>query len=352
MIYDCFTFFNELDLLEIRLNVLKDVVDRFVLVESPWTHTGDPKPLFFKLNKARYEMFSSRIIHVVVDDFPPPRPKMTERNRAWINENFQRNAISRGLVGAHDDDVVLISDLDEIPNPEMVAKFAHTPGIKVFNHAYYSFYLNWRNVRQFKWLGTRMLSYSDYRTVFDGVSVFYNEFMQREVNVGTTATKIRCRFVPRRKARTRIVNKGGWHFTCLGGVEVMLAKLNACAPHHGDGRDSDDTNRERVEKLIRQGKGPGLKMNCFAVPMDDRFPRYVVDNQARFGKFVFPVTSRYRRRVACARVFRTVQGFSIAMVEWVLPRSWHAELHKWRMRVRRALRRGHQQSARDVSADG
>jgi len=69
MIYDCFTFFNELDLLEIRLNVLKDVVDRFVLVEATQTFTGRPKPLYYKENAARFAAFADRIIHVVVDDF-------------------------------------------------------------------------------------------------------------------------------------------------------------------------------------------------------------------------------------------------------------------------------------------
>ena len=71
MIYDCFTFFNELDLLEIRLNVLKDVVDKFVLVESVKTFTGRDKELFFEKNKDRFAAFADRIIHLVVREFPP-----------------------------------------------------------------------------------------------------------------------------------------------------------------------------------------------------------------------------------------------------------------------------------------
>ena len=76
MIFDCFSFFNELDILEIRLNVLASVVDKFVLVEAVRRHSGEPKELFFEKNKQRFSPFLDKIIHVVVDDEPelPPEP--------------------------------------------------------------------------------------------------------------------------------------------------------------------------------------------------------------------------------------------------------------------------------------
>ena len=118
MIYDCFTFFNELDLLEIRLNILNDVVDKFVLVEATKTFSGKDKPLYYEQNKKRFAKFQDKIIHVIVDDFPKPDDKT--QDVAFMMESYQRNAILWGLKSAKDNDVVIIADLDEIPNPETV----------------------------------------------------------------------------------------------------------------------------------------------------------------------------------------------------------------------------------------
>ena len=111
MTYDCFPFFNELDLLEIRLNVLKDVVDRFVLVEAGETHTGKTKPFCFAANRDRFAAFADRIVYRRIEKFPAG-------HGAWWNENYQRNEISKVLseIGVRDEDDILISDLDEIPN--------------------------------------------------------------------------------------------------------------------------------------------------------------------------------------------------------------------------------------------
>src|SRR5215831_3102956 len=102
-VFDCFTFATELDLLEFRLDLLDPVVDRFVIVEAPRSHAGDPKPLTFDENRARFARHLPKIEHIVVDDLPPPVPDR------WVPENFQRDAISRGLHDAHADDLVTIT---------------------------------------------------------------------------------------------------------------------------------------------------------------------------------------------------------------------------------------------------
>ena len=111
MIYDCFTFFNELDLLEIRLNILYEKVDFFVIVEANKTHTGKDKPFYVQESFARFERFKEKIKYIQVTDMPS--------GNAWTLENFQRNCIMRGLDKLADDDIVAISDLDEIINPDV-----------------------------------------------------------------------------------------------------------------------------------------------------------------------------------------------------------------------------------------
>ena len=101
-IYDAFTFQNELDLLELRLEELSDVVDYFVLVEATKTFRNNDKPLFFHKNKTRYTKFLDKIIHVIVDDMPGG-------DDPWSREYHQRNCITRGLTNLKEEDLVIIS---------------------------------------------------------------------------------------------------------------------------------------------------------------------------------------------------------------------------------------------------
>ena len=114
-IIDCFTFYNELGLLKYRLDTLYDIVDNFILVEATTTHSGNPKELFYEKNKHLYQKYQDKIIHIIVDDMP----KTTSTH---IPENFQRVCISRGFKNLNKDDILIISDLDEIPNPTLLEK--------------------------------------------------------------------------------------------------------------------------------------------------------------------------------------------------------------------------------------
>lgn len=112
-IYDCFPFFNELELLQIRLGELNDTVDYFVLVESIETQRGTPKKLFFEENKHLFAPYLHKIIHVAVRENHP-------EFSMWEREHFQRNCIARGLKNCKDKDIILISDLDEIPKKNCI----------------------------------------------------------------------------------------------------------------------------------------------------------------------------------------------------------------------------------------
>ena len=112
MVYDCFQFFNELDILKLRLHVMAPVVDKFVISEATETFSGMKKPLYFDENREMFAEFADKIIHVVVDDTP--------EGDTHDRDTFQKNAVGRGLKGCMDDDIIIFSDLDEIPNPMKV----------------------------------------------------------------------------------------------------------------------------------------------------------------------------------------------------------------------------------------
>src|SRR5262249_27168436 len=105
-VFDCFPFFNEFDLLEIRLNELSDVVDYFVIAEAKRTFSGNPKPLYFRENRARFSKFLDRIVHITVENVPQ------RMDSSWGRQTYQRDALQRGLARAQPDDLILLSDVD------------------------------------------------------------------------------------------------------------------------------------------------------------------------------------------------------------------------------------------------
>lgn len=328
MIYDCFTFFNELDLLEIRLNVLKDVVDKFVLVESDRTFTNRPKKLVFEENRARFAAFADRIVYVKVTDHPPFKT-------AWHYESHQRNAIARGLIGAKPDDVILVSDVDEIPNPEVIRRYAGKRGMVAFDQTYYAYYLNFRNVRRPSWPLAKMVSYADFLQGFDGVEVMHNEHLPEEVNVGTTASKIRMRALPRSRGGVTVAKDGGWHFTSLGGAAALAEKMRSFS-HQEYNSGGGDVSEAKLKELIDKGEGLFWKMNCFADRIDETFPQYIRDNQAKYAHLIFDVTPEYEKSVRWSRFWRTLQGRWIRFAETVCPPTLHNWLHLVKMRFLRA----------------
>ena len=202
MIYDCFTFFNELDLLELRLNMLGDFVDVFVLVEADKTFTGRSKPLFFEENEEKFRNFLSRIKHVIVCDMP-------DSDNAWDLEYHQRDCIARGLVGTENDDLAIISDIDEIPSLFVLRDLTRESAIawhlrqgplccEQENHYYF---VNCRDTGN-TWRGSVI-------TRINGMQTPQTLRNMREDLPG--------------------ISNGGWHFSYLGGVERIREKLDAFA---------------------------------------------------------------------------------------------------------------------------
>jgi beta-1,4-mannosyl-glycoprotein beta-1,4-N-acetylglucosaminyltransferase len=202
-IVDCFTFYNELDLLNYRLNVLDEVVDYFVLVEANQSHSGKNKKLFFDENKSLFEKFNDKIIHIVVDLPLSNEQIVSEKADQWINERFQRNAISNGVakLSLNDKDLIIISDLDEIPDPQTLEKLkndAQGISIRKFEQDFYYYNLNSR--RNEKWYHSKILSYKKYK----------------ELN--TTCDSIRF-------TNCEKIEDGGWHLSYFGTSDFVKNKL-------------------------------------------------------------------------------------------------------------------------------
>lgn len=212
MIIDCFTFFNELDMLEYRMSVIP--ADKFILVEATKTFSGKDKELFYEKNKARYHSLADKIIHVIVDDFP-------ETENAWVRERFQRDAIDRGLkqLTLSEFDTIIISDVDEIPNPAVLSR-SYSGLYALYQDAYY---YNLTCVVKKCWLHPRIMNWGTYLT-------------------------IRSPQTCRTSRVNGIIEDGGWHLSYFGNSEFIRTKLISFS--HTEYSGEEFTNISHIQESI------------------------------------------------------------------------------------------------------
>ena len=247
-IIDCFTFFNELDLLKFRLAELYDKVDHFILIESTKTFTGQVKPLYYSLNKDEFENWNDKIIHVVVTDMPInlPQYKIDElvtlpeiRNINWVREHHQRRSVVKGLnrLNLNFDDVIIMSDLDEIPDMDIVSnniKFLDMGPI-VFEQDWYIWNLEW--MKGMKWRGSSMFLFSQF---IDNKDIFQHIRNLRWDEVDEN--------------KEFITVDGGWHFSWFGSSEFIRKKMFSFA--HTETATEYFRNLKNIEYLVREGLTP------------------------------------------------------------------------------------------------
>lgn len=244
MIFDCFTFFNELDLLEIRLNILDKYVDYFVLCESPQTFSGNSKPLYYKENKKRFKKWNHKIIHHVADRY--------YTDDAFKRAFVQKESLMDALTHLKDDDIVYFGDLDEIWKPQEVDDKVYK--LKQLN---YSYYLNNRSSEQ--WIGTIVGKWSNIRK--EGFN--YN-----------------------RANPSHFKEDGGWHFTNMGGPMQIRRKLTA----YDHQENNTFLNKRVIADRIKNnedyvGRSLDWQGKPFTMWIEDiSLPEYLLSNKSKYKK--------------------------------------------------------------------
>ncbi len=256
-IIDCFTFYNELDLLEYRLNVLNDVVDYFVIVEANQTHAGKQKELYYNNNKERFYKFKDKIIHIIVD-LPCKGAINIQNNEQWVNEKYQRNCISLGLdkININNNDVIIISDLDEIPDPNTLINIKNnTINININRLEMDLYYYNLHNRHLNKWYHSKILLYKKYK----------------ELN-------IKCDDI--RFYNCNKLEKGGWHLSYFGSAEFIKNKIEQFS--HQELNLEEFTNIAKIQYRINNNMDLynrpndkteyiSIKNNTYLPPLYDYF---------------------------------------------------------------------------------
>jgi len=286
MIFDCFIFFNEFELLEIRLNELNDVVDKFVLVEATKTHQGKDKPLYFEENKKQFSDFLNKMIHIAVSDYP-------KRANPLQLEYHQRNKISEGLNACLPEDQIIISDIDEIPRPEKIIEAKELKGIKIFEQQMFYYFMNCLNVsniggnKTFKWYGPIMADFKYLKTPQKWRDICVNLMGVYHPNplyqiYGFLYYNLLKVF---NRNPIHVIKDGGWHFSYLGGIEKIIEKIESF--HHTEFNAEEYKNPDKIEKAINEGKDIfGRNLQYQFVKLDSTFPEYILNNEKKFNHLI------------------------------------------------------------------
>ncbi len=284
-IYDTFCFFNELDLLEMRLNILDPYVDYFVISEASVTHTGVAKPYYYEENKERFAKFNHKIIHLKIEDTPndfinlplikdieSPDGKCvslihkfveTQTNRfdrrtqiAYGRDFFQKECVRRGLINCNDEDIIMFSDCDEIPNPDVLVlanDFLKDSKFFGFSQTGYYYYLNM--LKEHGWVGTKIGRYKDLK------DYSFNEF---------------------RGQPAPTLSNGGWHFSYMGGAEKVKHKIESFSAQ-------EMNNSHVIQSItnnINNGIDPFFRSQLTQVQIDNTYPKYLLENLEKYAHMI------------------------------------------------------------------
>lgn len=276
-VFDCFPFFNELELLEIRLHELNDIVDQFVLVEATRTHQKKEKPLVYSENSHLFRDFSHKIRHVIVDRYPGFFTRFRPVKN-WDYERHQREMIIQGLGDITDEDRIIISDVDEIPSEKAVKSGLKQNKPVVFEQRFYSYYLN--NLCTYFDTGGNTFIAQKTRddTGFWHGSVMVSGKGLREIKSLNRVRKLR----DYDDKRVHVEKDGGWHFTSVGDVERIITKIESYA--HAEANTSEVKDADRIRKAIAEGCSiyPDNESRFRLIELTDNLPVYIAENPDKF----------------------------------------------------------------------
>jgi len=267
-IYDCVMYLDEDLLLNLRFNILDNFVNYFVIVESDKTWQNNKKEFNFNINN--HKKFSHKIIYIKVEDMP-------NGENPWLRENFQRNCISRGLLDANDEDLIIISDADEIPNPEKIRGFDLKKKYGVFEQRQYYYKLNLANVSNPIWRGSKACIKKYLK------SPQWLRELKIKKRPWWRLDKINLKYS---------ISNGGWHFCNLKTVENLLFKYNNLCEFKDNytffnSIDPTFLTASAIEENIKSQKDLiGRKDEFKKEIIDSTYPQYILKNTERFKDWI------------------------------------------------------------------
>jgi len=295
-IFDCFMFYDEELILDIRMNILNNFVDYFVIVESKYFHNGKERELKFDINK--YPKFKEKIIYIIQNKQPTGLKLVNQSDtegeksfkmifNAHLREHYQRNQIQNALKSSSDNDIILISDVDEIPNLENINIKDIKNKIILFEQKIFYYKLN-RYLPNFIWFGTKACKKKD---------LISPQWLRNIKNKKYNFFRIDTFFSSSKYIDKLFIKNGGWHFSNLKRSKDLELKLKSYL-HHRD-YDSEELGLEKIDELIKENmtiydmfadKGSTKYSDSTRKKLEkielDKLPLYIQKNKNEFKDWI------------------------------------------------------------------
>ena len=293
-IYDCFMYYDEDLIIDLRFNILNKYITEFIIVESKFTHSGEKRELLFDINK--YSMFKKKINYIVLENEPEnletiyDKDTPDKKNSKYImnalkRENFQRNAITKGLKEINPDDLILISDVDEIPDLSNLNLNNINDEIILFkqNFYYYKFNLKLENL---PWLGTKACKYKILKSP---------QWLRNVKDKKYPFWRLDVLFSNKKYSNIKFIENGGWHFSNMKSPADIEKKMKTYL-HHRE-YDINPLGEEKIKQIIKSKKSiynlrADMKSEKFdgtqnLKPTDgNELPNYIKENKKKYLNWI------------------------------------------------------------------
>ncbi|MFL2883521.1 MAG: hypothetical protein ACJZ69_04525 [Pelagibacteraceae bacterium] len=264
-IYDCFQYFNEDHMVDLRMNILNEHVDYFVISESTKTHQGNHKKLNFNINN--FLKFKKKIKYIVAD-FNKESSPLNHKGGESIVEQHQRNNILNGIKDASPNDLIILSDSDEIPDLTKLNEIDKSAKFIAFSQMMFMYKLNLQNLDESNWIGSRMCLKKN----------FINPQKLRDMKFKKYS------FWRIDKPKTQII-KGGWHFSFLQSPLDIIKKIQSYS--HGEFNTKEIVNEKNIQEKIEKNEDIFNRgFNLKKIDIDANFPEYVFKNQNKMNNWI------------------------------------------------------------------
>ena len=266
---DCFMYFDEDLVLDLRLNILNNYVDKFVIAEATKDHTGKDKKLNFNINN--FSKFKNKISYIIVEDMPT-NLKFYKKN--WpvhhLRDQHQRNSLARGYEDSNDDDLIMISDIDEIPDPNKIKIFDVKNKYACFIQKNFQSKINLLNISDKNWMGTKIIKKK------------YIKSPQWLRNIKTAKPSFWKFYKPK---QPQLIYDGGWHFSFLKKPKGISKKIQSYS--HSEYNKSIYTDEKKIaERISNRIDIFDRNFKYEKINIDDTFPKYILENINKYKDWI------------------------------------------------------------------
>ena len=263
-ILDCFQYFNEDHIADLRFNILNEFVDKFVIVESTVNHQGKPKKLHFDIEK--YKKFKDKINYIIVDDTPESIKKPHIGGESLV-EQHQRNSLIEGIKDASPDDLIILSDSDEIPDLSKLSLIKNSKKFIAFSQKMFMYKLNLQNLKESGWIGSRITKKKNLRSMQELRNLKFKLYPFWRLD----------------KINQQII-EGGWHFSYMQSPKQILNKIKSFS--HGEYNNKNLNEKIIEEKIVKGEDIFGRDNKLRKIDIDDSYPKFIAQNKEKFSDWI------------------------------------------------------------------